>query len=120
MLKARKQGLPITKPSEAEPVNGKRYLILTQTESDKVHFPLPLSYIEDPGMDILRRTLTRMQSECMNKSSAAWSEQLPYQRMQSIDSLSQLDEENVHLRDQIEGIERIFAATHGGDFFQAA
>jgi hypothetical protein len=29
MLKARKQGLPITKPSEPEQVGGKRYLILT-------------------------------------------------------------------------------------------
>lgn len=80
MLKARKQGLPVTKPSEPVDVTGKRYLILTLTssESDKVHFPMPLSYIEDPGVEVLRRTLTRMHSqfEVIHRSDA-WSEQLP-------------------------------------------
>ena len=37
-----------------------------------------------------------------------------------MNSLSQLELENSVLRDQIEGIERHFAATHGENFFAAA
>jgi hypothetical protein len=37
-----------------------------------------------------------------------------------MDSLQILEQDNTFLRDQIEGIERIFAATHGDGFFSAA
>jgi hypothetical protein len=37
-----------------------------------------------------------------------------------MDSLQVIDQENTFLRDQIEGIERVFAATHGEGFFSAA
>jgi hypothetical protein len=34
---------------------------MTHTEgSNKVHFPMPLNYMEDPGVEVLRRTLSRM------------------------------------------------------------
>jgi len=60
-LKAKKQGITTQLPTEAVDVRSKRYLILTLTgEFEKVHFPLPLSYLEDPGVEVLRRTLTRM------------------------------------------------------------
>ena len=63
MLKARKQGLPVTQPTEPVDIRVKRYLILTIINGgDKVHFPMPLAYMDDPGVDVLRRTLTRMHS----------------------------------------------------------
>lgn len=113
MLKARKQGLPVTKPAEPVDITGKRYLILTLTssESDKVHFPMPLNYLEDAGIEVLRRTLTRMHSqmEVMDRQGA-WSEQLKMgNTMQSMISLSQLEQENLIMREQIEGIERQFS-----------
>jgi hypothetical protein len=78
MLKARRQGQTVSQPSEPENPRGKRYLILTLQDPDKVHFPMPLSYLEDPGLDVLRRTLTRMSNSVAGLSqSGAWSEQIP-------------------------------------------
>jgi len=37
-----------------------------------------------------------------------------------MDSLHVIEQENIFLREQIEGIERVFAATHGENFFSAA
>jgi hypothetical protein len=37
-----------------------------------------------------------------------------------MDSLQIIEQDNTFLRDQIEGIERVFAATHGEGFFSAA
>lgn len=60
-LKAKKQGLATQLPTVFADVTAKRYLILTLTaEFEKVHYPLPLTYLEDPGIEVLRRTLTRM------------------------------------------------------------
>jgi hypothetical protein len=57
----------------------------------------------------------------MNKSGV-WSEQLQSssKRIQSMDGLQVIEQDNTFLRDQIEGIERVFAATHGEGFFYAA
>ncbi len=123
-LKAKKQGVMAPQPTEPVDVRAKRYLILTLTgEFEKVHYPLPLNYLEDPGVEVLRRTLTRMQSQVdvMNKSGV-WSEQLQSssKRIQSMDGLQVIEQDNTFLRDQIEGIERVFAATHGEGFFNAA
>jgi coiled-coil domain-containing protein 61 len=61
LLKAKKQGISTSTITEVVDVRSKRYLILTLTgEFEKVHYPLPLSYLEDPGIEVLRRTLTRM------------------------------------------------------------
>ena len=125
MLKARRQGQTVSQPSEPENPRGKRYLILTLQDPDKVHFPMPLSYLEDPGLDVLRRTLTRMSNSVAGlNQSGAWSEQLPAAAMhstaKSVSSLSQLEVENHYLRGEIEGIERTFAATHGEQFFTQA
>jgi coiled-coil domain-containing protein 61 len=78
LLKAKKQGIASPIVTEAVDVRSKRYLILTLTgEFEKVHYPLPLTYLEDPGIEVLRRTLTRMQSQVEDfNRSGAWSEQL--------------------------------------------
>lgn len=42
----------------------KRYLILTSNnESDKVHYPLPLSYDENPDTETLKQTIARLSFE---------------------------------------------------------
>lgn len=39
----------------------KRYLILTYAvEFDRVHYPLPLSFVQTPTLDILQRTIRRL------------------------------------------------------------
>ena len=67
MLKARKQN-PANTPtmssnhSLVDPKQ-KRYLILTLSgEYEKVHYPMPLVFLEEPDIGALRRTFTRMQS----------------------------------------------------------
>lgn len=42
---------------------------------DKVHYPLPLNYIEEPEPDALRRTIERMRSQIMMQKSNAFSVQ---------------------------------------------
>ena len=100
MLKARKQGQQYTKPDEPADPTGKRYLILTITnvDQDKVHFPMPLNYLEDPGIEVLRRTLTRMQSAVqLSNKQDAWSEQSP-SGSKSMNTLGQLEQENLFLK----------------------
>ena len=43
--------------------NKKRYMILTYVgEFEKVHYPLPLTFVDDPEPDSLRRTIERMRN----------------------------------------------------------
>ena len=61
-MKAKKQGIDVQKPdpSKVDP-RGKRYLIMTLFgEYDKCHYPMPLIYLEEPDITLLRRTFTRM------------------------------------------------------------
>lgn len=63
MLKARKTGQPLVNSSfSSNPKNQmKRYLILTYTvEFDRVHYPLPLAYEEDPNPAALKATIRRL------------------------------------------------------------
>ena len=47
--------------------NGKRYLILTYTaEFDKVHYPLPLAFEDNPSPATLQRTIGRLRREIAN------------------------------------------------------
>lgn len=57
----------------------RRYLILTLNgEFEKVHYPLPLSYLEEPDIATLRRTFQRMHSEVdLMQNSRAFTEMLP-------------------------------------------
>jgi hypothetical protein len=62
VLKAKKTGQPLPKPSPAkDDFKGKRYMILTADDSNgRVHFPLPLASIEEPDITTMRRTLQRL------------------------------------------------------------
>ncbi|CAM9758509.1 unnamed protein product, partial [Choristocarpus tenellus] len=48
--------------------NNKRYLILTYAaEYDRVHYPLPLAYVETPGREQLERTIVRLRQELSSR-----------------------------------------------------
>ena len=115
MLKARKQNpqnTPTLSDHSLVDPKQKRYLILTLNgEFEKVHYPMPLAFLEEPDVGALRRTFTRMQSQCgMLNNSKAFSELLPDNRSY-IDAFSQIDDENQTMRREIELLERSFAQT---------
>lgn len=67
VLKSRKQG---ANPSQSQSLsntnstNNKRYLIMTYVvEFDKVHYPLPLNFNENPDVESLKQTIKRLRSE---------------------------------------------------------
>ena len=79
VLKARKQssGNPTgssQSQSQSQPsnnTNNKRYLILTYVvEFDKVHYPLPLSFVDMPDVDALKNTIRRLRSEIEDMGKA--------------------------------------------------
>jgi len=64
MLKARKKPdqRPSVNPDRAK--NMKRYMILTYSvEYDKVHYPLPLNFEENPDVGVLKNTIRRLRME---------------------------------------------------------
>ena len=93
----------------------KRYLILTLLqEFEKVHFPLPLSFLEEPDIATLRRTFQRMQSEAnLLQSSKAFTEMLPGGGIdlmaQSMSDFAKLEDENATLRSELNEVERVFS-----------
>ena len=100
-------------PTKMDP-KGKRYLILTQFgEYEKVHFPLPLAYLEEPDITTLRKTLTRLQD------SVDFGNESFYSQTKSMDDFYFLERDNASMRQEIEEMERQFAATHGDNFYQA-
>ena len=81
-------------------------------EFEKVHYPMPLSFLEEPDIGLLRKTFTRMQSQAnMMSSSNAFSELLPQKSMQSMDDFATLEDENSRMRRDIEEMERVFSQT---------
>jgi len=59
-LKRKKLG---TSATSAPTTSTKRYLILTSSNDfDKVHYPLPLSYEENPDAETMKRTISRLSS----------------------------------------------------------
>ncbi|KAH9091451.1 hypothetical protein Ae201684P_010996 [Aphanomyces euteiches] len=71
--------------------NNKRYLILTYAvEFDRVHYPLPLSFIENPSPDMLKKTIKRLKQALLDTKSEN-SPQLDKQ-------LASMQEENDSLR----------------------
>ncbi|EQC33264.1 hypothetical protein SDRG_09246 [Saprolegnia diclina VS20] len=63
LYRKRKMGKSSTEapPAVALHATNKRYLILTYAvEFDRVHYPLPLLYIETPTADILQKTILRL------------------------------------------------------------
>lgn len=70
VLKSRKQGASATNTSQSQSmsntnsVNNKRYLIMTYVvEFDKVHYPLPLNFNENPDVESLKQTIKRLRTE---------------------------------------------------------
>jgi coiled-coil domain-containing protein 61 len=62
-LKSRGNNTTQNNTSVNNSTNKKRYLILTYIgEFEKVHFPLPLNFIDEPDADALRRTIDRMRN----------------------------------------------------------
>ena len=54
--------------------NKKRYFILTEANGEnRVHYPLPLNYIEEPEPESLRRTIERMRGQIMMQRSNTFS-----------------------------------------------
>jgi coiled-coil domain-containing protein 61 len=54
--------------------NKKRYMILTYVgEFERVHYPLPLNFIEEPEPDSLRRTIERMKNQIVMQKSNTFS-----------------------------------------------
>ena len=63
MLRSRQARKPASSTTSAKP-NNKRYLILTyQVEYDRVHYPLPLSHIEEPPAHALQATIRRLRAD---------------------------------------------------------
>ena len=104
MIKARKQNSSTASDTQVdhrdvEPTQ-KRYLILTLNgEFEKVHFPMPLAYLEEPDIATLRRTFTRMQSEVsLLQNSRAFQEIMPDPMAQSMGDFAVLEDENATMR----------------------
>jgi hypothetical protein len=76
--------------------NKKRYIILTYIgEFERVHFPLPLNYIEEPEPDVLRRTIERMRNQILMQRSNAFSiKSEPVNSYTKIDNFAAIEVEN--------------------------
>ena len=98
----------------------KKYLILTlKGEYEKTHFPLPLTFQEEPDINSLRKTFTRMQELFQMQTSNAFS-QLAYEPKRSaVDDFVLIETENQQLRRELESAERVFSQTDT-EFFRAA
>lgn len=88
-------------------------MILTLNgEFEKVHYPLPLNYLEEPDIATLRRTFSRMQSEVsLMQNSRAFTEMMPMQDPlgQSMGDFALLEDENATMRIELDEMERIFS-----------
>ena len=102
----------------------KRYLILTLNgEFEKVHYPLPLNYLEEPDIATLRKTFQRMHSEVsLMQNSRAFSEMLPPHdgidlMAQSMTDFADLEDQNASMRHELDQMEQFFAQTDN-EFFK--
>ena len=92
-------------------------MILTLNgEFEKVHFPMPLAFLEEPDIATLRRTFQRMQSEAnLMQNSRAFTEMLPDDRVdllaQSMGDFAGLEDENASMRHELDQMEQMFAQT---------
>ena len=114
-LKNKRSGSTTT--AQPNPANSKkRYVIMTETLAggDKVHYPLPLTYIEEPEPDALRRTIERMRSQILMQKSNAFS--VKSEPARRLDDFASIETENDMLRKQIAEVERNFSLTNQ-DFF---
>jgi hypothetical protein len=64
---------------------------------DKIHYPLPLNYIEEPEPDALRRTIERMRQQIMMQKSNTFSvrsEPVRDGRHNRLDDFASIETEN--------------------------
>eukprot|EP00898_Chlorokybus_atmophyticus_P005494 jgi/Chlat1/5946/Chrsp4S06418 len=103
-------------PRRTAPPNNKRYLILTYAaEFDRVHYPLPLLFEENPDPEALKATIRRLRDEleeARRNSNTAPAGGRPSDGLES----RKLREENERLRAQVLRMEEEAAAqTVAGD-----
>ena len=107
-LKAKKNTSQTSNNSNSNPNNKKRYVILTYVgEFERVHYPLPLNFVEDPEPDVLRRTIERMRNQIMMQRSNTFSvrSEQHVNTYGRIDDFASIEVENQQLRRQITEIE---------------
>ncbi|CAM6045728.1 unnamed protein product [Sphagnum compactum] len=99
MLKNKKSRGIGVHPCQRAP-NNKRYLILTYTgEFDRVHYPLPLLYEENPEPEALKRTIRRLRDELEEVKSTLQKKlgQTHPPLLNDEDSIQSIDSENAEL-----------------------
>ncbi|ETW01300.1 hypothetical protein H310_06865 [Aphanomyces invadans] len=65
-------GTPSNAPDPVTSLQNKRYMILTYAvEFDRVHYPLPLNYVDSPSPDMLQRTIRRLKQTLMEARSTS-------------------------------------------------
>ena len=87
---------------------------MTETmKGDKVHYPLPLTYVEEPEPDALRRTIERMKSQILMQRSNAFSVHTQQPQLSGrLDDFASIEVENDRLRKQIAEVERTFSLSN--------
>ncbi|KAG2447714.1 hypothetical protein HYH02_007174 [Chlamydomonas schloesseri] len=107
VLKSRKAGGQAP-PPRTQPPNNKRYLIMTYAaEFDRVHYPLPLLFEENPDPQHLKRIISQLRSEVEGLQVEAGSRR----GGEPSAELRRLREENVALQRQLKQLERGGAGT---------
>ncbi|GLI61493.1 hypothetical protein VaNZ11_003821 [Volvox africanus] len=102
VLKSRKAGTQAA-PQRANPPNNKRYLIMTYAaEFDRVHYPLPLLYEENPDPQHLKRVISQLRAEV----EALQMEAGTRRGSEASAELRRLREENTALKHQLKQLER--------------
>ncbi|KXZ44868.1 VFL3 protein [Gonium pectorale] len=118
VLKSRKAGGQAAPPRTQAP-NNKRYLIMTYAaEFDRVHYPLPLLYEENPDPQHLKRIISQLRSEVEALQAEAGSSRRGGGGAGGSDvsvDLRRLREENAALRQQIRQLERSGGAAADSD-----
>lgn len=95
-------------------------MILTlKGEYDKTHYPLPLSFVEEPDMNALCKTFTRMQSLFQLQASNSFSQYEFEPKRSAVDDFVLIENENQQLRRELESMEKVFSQTDN-EFFRVA
>ena len=83
---------------------------------DKVHYPLPLTYVEEPEPDALRRTIERMRSQILMQRSNAFSvHSEPVNKggkFNRLEDFAAIEKENETLRREVAEMERQFSLSN--------
>jgi hypothetical protein len=89
---------------------------------DKVHYPLPLNYVEEPEPDALRRTIERMRSQILMQRSNAFSvqsEPIRGGKFNRLEDFAAIEKENDQLRREVAEMERQFSLSNQ-EFFNVS